>query len=187
MAAKFHKHIRLRGHDYTQGIYYVTLCTRGRSHLFGKIVGQDALAHIELSPAGSIVDACWRAIPDHFPHAILDEMQRMPAHLHAILILKPRPGNGIPGAHGSSESTLWVDGTDTTSQAERRPKGPGRGSLGAIIAAFKSETTKRVNRMNAIMGQRLWQPGYHDRATRRDTGEHGRIARYIAENPEKWR
>ena len=58
---------------------------------------------------------------------------------------------------------------------------------GAIIAAFKSGSTKRVNRLNRITGQRLWQPGYYERAIRRQGGEYGRIAQYIAENPANWR
>ena len=68
-----------------------------------------------------------------------------------------------------------------------RPRGPVPGSLGAIIAAFKSETTKRINRLNGITGQRLWQPGYYERAIRQQGGEYGRIAQYIAENPANWR
>ncbi len=181
MALRFRKHTRLPDHDYMQGVYFVTLCTRFRIQMFGQIVGTDAAAHIELTDVGRIVDECWRAIPDHFPHVRLDEMQIMPDHLHAILTLGQCPANDPVGA------TQWVAATDATDGTHHRPNGPRRGSLGTIIGAFKSETTKRVNRMNATMGQRLWQPNFHDRVIREHSGERGRIALYITENPMNWR
>jgi REP element-mobilizing transposase RayT len=64
--------------------------------------------------------------------------------------------------------------------------GPRRGSLAAIIGAFKSETTKRVNRLNDTHGRPLWQPNYYERVIRGHNGEWGRIARYIGENPQNW-
>lgn len=181
MALRYRKHIRLPGHDYTQGVYFVTLCTQARVQAFGWIVGTDAAARMELNDVGRIIDECWRAIPDHFPHAHLDEMQIMPDHLHAILVLEHGHGNGTIGA------TQWIAATDAVDETLRRPNGPRRGSLAAIIGAFKSETTKRVNRMNTTMGQRLWQPGYHERIIRGYNGERGRIVQYIAENPRNWR
>lgn len=181
MAAIFHKHPRLRDRDYTQGTYFVTLCTKPRLELFGRIVGDGTDALLELNNAGRIVDECWRAIPDHFQHARLDQTQIMPDHLHAILILAPQP---FPAP---APSTQWVDPTGALNDVRGRPRGPAQGSLGAIIAAFKSETTKRINRLNRMTGQRHWQPGYYERAIRRQGGEYGRIAQYIAENPAHWR
>ncbi|MBL7952203.1 MAG: hypothetical protein JNM62_10835 [Flavobacteriales bacterium] len=181
---KYHKYIRLRGNDYRQGAYFVTLCAVQRLELFGRVVGDSTDAMMELNDAGRIVDECWRAIPDHFPHARLDQTQIMPDHLHAIIALAPPVGNG---------STQWVDATGALDDdramddVPARPRGPVPGSLGAIIAAFKSETTKRINRLNGITGPRLWQPGYFERAIRQQGGEYGRIAQYIAENPANWR
>ena len=181
---KYHKHIRLRGNDYRQGAYFVTLCTAHRQELFGRIIGDGSNAVMQLNDVGRIVDECWRAIPDHFPHARLDQTQIMPDHLHAIIALVPPVGNG---------STQWVDATGALDDdramddVPARPRGPVPGSLGAIIAAFKSETTKRINRLDGITGQRLWQPGYYERAIRRQGAEYGRIAQYIAENPANWR
>ena len=75
MATNFHKHTRLAGRDYTSGAFFVTLCSRGRARLFGTITGTGAAARMELSEAGRIVEACWLAIPLHFPHVQLEEMQ----------------------------------------------------------------------------------------------------------------
>ncbi len=188
MAPHFHKHIRLPGRDYTQGAYFVTLCTIQRQEYFGQIVGYGSNALMELNDAGRIVDECWRAIPNHFTNARLDQTQIMPDHLHAILVLAP-----VGPVQQPVGSTQWVDATSASNDhrvmddVPARPRGPVPGSLGAIIAAFKSETTKRINRLNGITGQRLWQPGYYERAIRHQGGEYGRIAQYIGENPANWR
>lgn len=200
MAMNSHKHTRLAGRDYTRGTFFVTLCTGDRRKLFGAIVGSGTEARMELSDAGRIIEACWLAIPRHFPHVQLEEMQIMPDHLHAILILK--------AVQSIVPSTQWVDATarnatarnataqdaadhgaltqgDTTA-AKPRAKGPQPGSLGAIIGAFKSETTKRINATLGQHGRSVWQLGYHDRIIRERAGEYERIAQYIAENPINW-
>ncbi|HQV39060.1 MAG: transposase [Flavobacteriales bacterium] len=179
MAAIFHKHPRLRDRDYTQGAYFVTLCTKPRRELFGRITGLGKNAMMELNDVGQIVDECWRGIPEHFPHAHLDQTQIMPDHLHAILILAPQIAP-VP-------STQWVDPTDAIGRARAHPNGPKRGSLGAIIGAFKSVTTKRINSATGNTGRTIWQYGYFERAIRRNGGEYGRISQYIAENPANWR
>lgn len=180
MALRYRKHVRLPEHDYQQGAYFVTMCTYWRKQVFGNIVGTDADARINLTDVGRIVDECWRSIPDHFLHARLFEMQIMPDHLHAIIALDNSHANDIR----SSDPV----GRDYDTVGERgRANGPARGSLGAIIGAFKSETTRRVNRLNGTPGSSLWQPNYHERVMREYNCERGRIAQYIAENPKNWR
>lgn len=179
MAAHFHKHPRLRDRDYTRGAYFVTICAKRRGEIFGRIAGHGADARMELNDTGRIVEECWRAIPDHFPHARLDQFQIMPDHFHAILILIP------PAISAPVPSTQWVDPTEAP--AATLANGPRPGSLGAILGAFKSETTKQINRLNRTDGAQLWQRGYYERTIRRQGGEYGRIAQYIAENPVRWR
>lgn len=181
MALRYRKHIRLQDHDYLQGAYFVTLCANYRTQVFGRIVNRDATAFMELTDVGHIVDECWHTIPDHFPHVRLHEMQIMPDHLHAILELYRGNNNG------TVQATQWVATTDSLDASDRKPNGPRRGSLAAIIGAFKSETTKRVNRLKGTPARSLWQPNYYERAIRNHNGEWGRIAQYINENPQNWR
>lgn len=181
MPLRYRKHTRLAEHDYLQGAYFVTMCTYWRKQVFGRIIGTGPDARIELTDAGCIVDECWRAIPGHFPHVHLHEMQIMPDHLHAIIVLN---GASIPG---TVAATQWVATTDAGDPSRKQSNGPMRGSLGAIIGAFKSETTRRVNRLNGTPGASLWQPNFHDRVIREQTGEFWRIAHYIADNPRNWR
>ncbi|MBL7981316.1 MAG: hypothetical protein JNL52_05845 [Flavobacteriales bacterium] len=175
MAPIFHKHPRLRGNDYTRGAYFVTICAYRRGDIFGRIMGAGSNARMELNDAGLIVLDRWNAIPEHHPGTRLDQLQIMPDHLHAILVL-----NG-PG------STQGVDATGALDERRARPNGPAPGSLGAIIAAFKSVTTKRINAALGQPGGTIWHHGYYERAIRRQGGEYGRIAQYITENPANWR
>ena len=181
MAPIFHKHPRLRGNDYTRGAYFVTICAYRRGDIFGRIVGNGANARMELNDTGLIVLDRWNAIPEHHPGTRLDELQIMPDHLHAILILEP------PVGLAPDVSTRGVDATSALDERRARPNGPAPGSLGAIIGAFKSVTTKRINVALGRTRGSVWQDGFHDRAIRRQGGEYGRIAQYIAENPANWR
>lgn len=181
MTLRYRKHVRLPEHDYLQGTYFVTMCTWWRRQVLGRVVGSGAEACMELTDVGHIVDQCWRAIPDHFRYVRLYEMQIMPDHLHAIIELTGTSNNGTVAA------TQWVATTDSGVGPPKQANGPARGSLGAIIGAFKSETTRRVNRLNDTPGRSLWQPNYHERVIRENTGEIWRIAQYIAENPKNWR
>ncbi len=76
--------IRLNGYEYrSPGTYFVTICAAQRQPLFGRLVDNGVL----LSQVGTVLDACWREIPNHFPHVGLDEWVIMPDHIHGILTL----------------------------------------------------------------------------------------------------
>lgn len=193
--AKTHRHPRLRGHDYRHGAYFVTLCTLGRSHLFGEVVGARTDARMEPNTAGRLVLDELYALPDHYPHLRLDQVQLMPDHLHAILILDRRLLDDESARCGSA---LRADATGRDPQpitdrpivhqtGDLPPDKPYRGTLGVIISSFKAAVTFKLNRLNNTPGHRYWQHGYHERIIRTTHGEFERIARYIADNPSKWR
>lgn len=173
---KFHKHPRLPGHDYTHGSYFVTICTQPRREWFGHIMGSGMDAIMEPNELGLIVLDDWNALPGRLPHIRLDQVQLMPDHFHAIIMLD------------GSKSTRRVDAAGGEGDGRVRPNGPLPGSLGAIIGAFKSGTTIRMNRLRGTPGQRYWQQGFHDwRIRPTHNGEFERIAQYIAENPGNWK
>ena len=76
--------IRLKGYDYSQtGAYFVTICTRNRVCLFGKIENGKML----LNAARRIAEKCWLDIPCHFPDIRLDAFVIMPNHIHGVIII----------------------------------------------------------------------------------------------------
>ena len=116
--------IRLKGYDYTRaGAYFVSICTKDRACLFGDV----ADGVMRLNQMGHIVRQCWLAIPDHFPHVLLDEFVVMPNHVHGILVIMPTHDVGATHA-----SPLQNDDTPT------RPRGPQPRSVASIVGSFSS-------------------------------------------------
>ena len=106
--------IRLRGYDYTQpGAYFITICTRQRAPLFGRVVD----GKMALNAWGRIVWACWREIPHHFPHVELDAFVVMPNHVHGVIFIVD-----VGATHASPLR-------DTSPQRDG-PRDPVPGSLG---------------------------------------------------------
>lgn len=62
----------------------------------------------------------------------------------------------------------------------------GRMRLGRIVNLFKAASTRAVNQHRGTPGAPIWQRGFHDRIIR-DDDEWVRIARYIDDNPRRWR
>lgn len=80
-------------------------------------------------------------------------------HVHGIVVI------GVPGE--------WRFGN------------PEAGSLGAMVGAYKSAVTRRINQMRDTPGGSVWQPNYHDHIIRTAAAWH-RIRRYIQTNPARW-
>jgi REP element-mobilizing transposase RayT len=58
-------------------------------------------------------------------------------------------------------------------------------TLGSVVGAYKSISTKRINRETGALGEKIWQPRYYEHVIR---GEEDFLAtwRYIEENPARW-
>ena len=94
------KSIRLKGYDYTQaGLYFITICVKGRLCLFGNIVqmnqsvGADLRvcpeirtnAEMILNDAGKMVEKWCDELENKFPDIRCHEMVIMPNHFHCII------------------------------------------------------------------------------------------------------
>jgi REP element-mobilizing transposase RayT len=161
--------IRLKDYNYAQaGAYFVTVCTHERECVFGNVIAGE----VQLNEYGRIVTACWEEIPHHFMGTELDAFVVMPNHIHGVVVIT-NDGKQPAGARATHASPL------------RKPRGPQCKSVGAIIGAFKSASTKRVNEMGQVPGMPLWQRDYHEHVIR-DEHELDRIREYIAANPARW-
>ena len=164
---------RLSGYDYRQpGAYFVTICTRDRVCVLGRI---DA-GEVWLSEQGVIATALWRDIAERFPHVCVDTFVVMPNHVHTIIIIEEMCRGGVtPPLHGGQTPPL----IDVDAEGERMP------SLGQIVAYYKYQTTKQINRALGTPGAPFWQRNYFDHVIRSER-ELKAIRRYIAENSLKW-
>ncbi len=160
--------IRLRGHDYSKrGVYFLTIrVERGESGFSPPLFGTVVNGRMALNDAGRAADVCWRAIPDHFPHAALDEWIIMPDHVHGIIVIRC-DGHPAPARHSPPQSGSPI-----------RPTGTSR-TIGSIVRGFKIGVT------NSLGGESPWQRNYYDIIVR-DQRALNNIRAYIRNNPANW-
>ncbi|MDE2638380.1 MAG: transposase, partial [Chloroflexota bacterium] len=94
----------------------------------------------------------------------LDRYIVMPNHIHGIILLT-----------GESESTV----------TPARGQGMASGSLGAILAQYKSIVTKRGQTLAPAAPRQIWQRNYYDHIIRSQKSL-DQIRQYIVENPLRW-
>jgi REP element-mobilizing transposase RayT len=172
-----HRHsIRLKDYDYSQaGAYFVTICAWQRECLFGEIVDGVMI----LNDVGRIVETVWCHLPEQFKNATLDEYVIMPNHFHGIIFLSDSVG-ATPSARPDTQMSE-KDGRPVGIA----PTGPLPGSIGAVMAQFKSNVTKRINKFRNNPGCPVWQRNYYERVIRNED-ELSRAREYIVNNPMKW-
>src|ERR1035437_1544408 len=95
--------IRLQNWDYGwNAIYFITLCTAGHEHRFGKIT--DGVIH--LSEIGLLAKKYWYEIPQHFKFIDLDAFVVMPNHIHGILIIDKQDDGRYELKQGQGSRTV---------------------------------------------------------------------------------
>lgn len=181
---------RARGYDYaTPGAYFVTACTHDRLPLFGQVV--DGV--VMLNEYGILVAEAWEDLPQHYPHVVLDAFVIMPNHVHGIIwiyrFFRDDVRTGLrPVPTGESVPTDGPVPTDMPTAALEFPLSDDpilRHGLPEIMRAFKSFSSRRINRLRNQPGRPVWQRSYWDRIIR-DQAEFDRIHDYIRTNPGHW-
>lgn len=192
--------IRLEGYDYTQpGAYFITLCVQNRECLFGAVVEGE----MRLNEWGEIAREEWFTTARLRPYVRLDEREFvvMPNHVHGIIWIVDDDdagdnvgGNAMVGAQNTVTVTVVVGVVGAQRRCAPTVTAPTTtiqsinvtpGSLGAIIRAFKSAATRRINAARGTPGADVWQRNYYERIIR-DEPALGAIRRYIADNPLRW-
>lgn len=160
--------------------YFITICTRGRKHFFGKVIDGQML----LSALGKMADDHWLKIPDHAKNVELGPHVVMPNHVHGIINLT---GNAtafkfVPSPEPEFDIAL-NRGVFPKTIGQMRARNPGKNSLSTIIGGFKAAVSREAAEQQFYFG---WQPRFHDHIIR-DAEEYERISKYILDNPAKWK
>jgi REP element-mobilizing transposase RayT len=152
--------IRLKGYNYAHsGCYFATLCSQGRSCLFGRI--QDG--EMKLSAAGECLYEWWVRLSGKFPGVDTDAFVVMPNHMHGIIVLEPS-GDDLVRTERTTlgEVVAWFK-TMTTN---------------AYIRGVKEAGWPRFDGT-------LWQRNYYEHIVRNEHDLNA-IREYIENNPMQW-
>ena len=168
---RHHRHsIRLKGYDYSQaGAYFVTIVTRNRECLFGEVVDGE----MRLDAVGQIVAESWQWLAAQYDYVTLDAWVVMPNHLHGIIVIT----DGAGGGRGDDGGRVGLR-TAPTAPAKRK-------TVGRLVGAFKTVSTKRINEQRGAPGAQVWQRNYYEHIIR-DQASLNRIREYIQNNPAQW-
>ena len=172
--------IRLGWYDYSQdGWYFVTMCTRNHTCMFGNILNDQ----MRLNKAGVMVGTWWRKVGGKFPSVRTDEYIIMPNHFHGIVNIVGAAPCGRP-----------ITGNNNVYGQPRDESGQPHGvapTLGDIVNWFKTMTTNQYirgvkqNGWSPFAGK-LWQRNYYEHIIRNEE-ELNHIRQYIADNTLNWR
>lgn len=153
--------IRLKDYDYTQSsAYFITVCTEKRHNILGNVID----SKMYLNKFGQIVADSWIWFHEQYSYVELDEWIIMPNHLHGIIVT-------TAGLEGGSRTAP----TDVIKYK----------SLGRLIGAFKTISTKQINEVRSMPGAPIWQRNYYEHIIRNEE-DLNECREYIINNPIKW-
>jgi putative transposase len=208
------KSIRLRGYDYSQnGLYFITICTKDRQHIFGSI----ANGMMQLNPQGQIAHTEWQQTAQIRPEICLHEHIIMPNHMHGIIEIanainvrahRMRPIDGTIDPLDSIDPNISGESIDFNEfddlpggQRGRMRCAPTLGdlgdlgnqwdlgqrvsTLGDILRGYKSSVTKQINQLRDTPGMAVWQRNYYEHIIRNEKAYYN-ISHYIKNNPQQW-
>lgn len=176
--------------DYNQGIFFVTICSINKHHIFGRI-DTDGLNHNEL---GIAAVRYIEEIPKHCPDVEIHNFVVMPNHVHILLQL-------VGTRHVASvEKNVEKSGINTgclrpPRHGEEKVYNHFNSRLAVVIGSFKSAVTRYARTMRtrhvASLPQnnnkyKIWQERFHDHFVR-DQFAYDNINNYITTNPINWK
>ena len=206
--------IRLPGYDYSRpGAYFVTIVAQDRLCLFGEVVDGEMLLNeaggmVEeawewLARRHPYVELdSYVVMPNHLHGVIvLTDAGGRGGSRTALTRSRSGGGSGSGGRGGSRTAPTGrrdqrehgvgaIGRDDYGSQTADTVSGSigggkGRKTLGRLVGAFKTVSTKRINIVRGTPGEMLWQRNYYERVIRNDR-ELNLIREYIEGNPAKW-
>ena len=126
-----------------------------------ELFGKIVAEEMQLNDWGKIVEQACLHTNHSFPNTFMDVFVIMPNHLHGIIVI-------------DQPVTILAR--------------PAKGSLGTIIAQFKSKASKQIlpaAGQNPVIPGQVWQRNYYEHIIRSES-EWDRIRKYIETNPMNW-
>ena len=181
---------RAEWHDYNSGIYFVTICSKDKQHIFGNIRNSNMI----LSEIGKIVESCILDISNHHTNVELWNHVIMPNHIHMVINLATPPPVGtryIASAQAMHNAGQNMGCLRAPRHGEPCEDFHHNSSLAVVVGTFKAAVT-RLMRTRCIASlrrqqqiQTVWQPRYHEHIIRNQSAFEN-IMNYVDTNIEKW-
>jgi len=121
------------------------------------LLGEVVDGAMVLNDIGLIAQKWWKWLESHYEYVYLHDFVVMPNHFHGMLQIK---------------RDLAIDIKVKT--------------LGSLIGAFKTVSTKEINQLNDSLGERFWHRNYYEYVIRNEKA-YKNISKYIKRNPENWK
>ena len=190
---------RAEWHDYNSGIYFVTICSKDKQHIFGKI--KDSI--MILSDIGKIVERCILDISNHHTNVELWNHVIMPNHIHMVINVGTQPAP-VGTRYIASAQPMQTAGRNMGCLRAPRHGEPCEDfhhncSLAVVVGTFKAAVTRLMRTRYGLMRTRciaslqqrqqqiqtVWQPRYHEHIIRNQRAFEN-IMNYVDTNIEKW-
>jgi REP element-mobilizing transposase RayT len=172
--------IRYQGYDYSHiGEYFLTLCCYDHHCLFGFVTN----GKMVLNKFGMIAQEEWYKSAEIRQEIRLHEFVVMPNHIHGIVEIIGCRGDR-PVAQNNVINDRMIDNKEKGDRPVA-PTGPQSGSVGAMIAGYKSSVTSKINQLRNSQGKPIWQRNFYDNIIRNEESLQS-IRDYIRNNPAKW-
>ncbi len=117
------KNLRAEFHDYSGGIYFITICTRDKRHYFGEIIDGE----MKQTVIGRYAVRCLKELHTHYTYVIVPQYVVMPNHVHALIVIRERAD-----APGSIPTVRTL--------------------LGVVVGGFKQSVTRYARRNSIEFG-----------------------------------
>lgn len=158
---------RLENYDYSNGIFFVTICTAHCTNFFGEILDGE----MQLSHEGQIAFEIWNSVSITFDNVESGVFVIMPNHFHAII--------SITKNHSSD---LTTDSLQQKGGFAGNKNPMLNENLSTVIRWFKAKCTYEIRKINKGFS---WQSRFHDHVIR-DEISFLNIENYIINNPKNW-
>ena len=163
---------------YNEGVYFITICTNGMKHYFGRIIN----GVMYFSPIGACLDFELKNVSLHHPNVEILIFTVMPNHFHAIVRINSIDETDAIHRVPTCRKPRALTGEERLKNKVGEKHEHSNPLLSTFIGQLKSAVTRFAHQEGSDF---KWQPRYHDHVIR-NTRDGNNIARYIENNVANW-
>lgn len=169
---------RAQWHDYNRGLYFVTLCSYEKKHLFGEI-NEGVFYPTKL---GVILEEEVKLLTNYYNGVEIWNYVIMPNHVHLIILideLENRKDESTEDAFNNNVGCL-----KPSRHGDKLLDFHHNSKLSMVVGGFKAGVTRRARKCNLLLHP-CWQSRFHDYIIRNHQS-FIKINYYIDNNVENW-